>query len=527
MFLKRVIAIFLISFLLACLCSCNSLKTSSDIESSEITETSGILTGDESQYDFGEGFDKDFTTSVQESTVESGSSQGASTTPQINGAGLQSGKIESGSNQKIESSNDTITSKPVVKPNTPTDEKTESGNEVTNQGDIKVENVPTTEDIPEQEEVPEIKEEIVVQTQHVALAANDYYQYNSLDASKKAVYSEIVESIKATKNVINIKKYNVPYSESLLILRKVITDYPQFFYVSKNMSASYNPETNTATALFIYYTDGKTIDKLNDENELVFVSDRNEIAKQIKAFNSKVEEVLKKIPASYSAIDKEKLIHDYIVKNNKYDYDALNLQFSHGDAVPHSWDAYGALCEGKSVCEGYTKLFQYLCYCVGINCTAVSGTGNGGAHMWNAVSIDGAWYMTDLTWDDNTSNFPVYSYFNLTSKALGQDHVIDTDLAYPSCSSVKASYNSNFAMTIEGGKLASNYKMVIDKVVSHNDEYLQIYIGNADISSSFLYENFISNSSPVKKYINNKNYKIDFYDSYAMYGEYVCLKIKR
>lgn len=522
--MKRIIAICLVCFILVSLCSCGKVNNSSQSESVDSSLTEGILDGEEVDSSLDEDSDQDTVTS----TTEPDTQQESSSQPVSNGAGVQSGTIDANSNQKIETNNnDTITSKPVVKPNVNTNEKSESGNEVTNQGDIKVENVPTTEDIPEQEEVPEIKEEIVVQTQHVALSPKDYYQYNSLNASQKEVYNEILESIKATKNVINIKKFNVPYKESLIILRKVLTDYPQLFYVSRHTGASYNPQTNTATALFVYYTDGKTVDKLGDNNELVFVSDRNEIAKQIKTFNSKVEEVLKQIPASYSAVEKEKLIHDYIVKNNKYDYDVLDLQLSYGDAIPHSWDAYGALCEGKSVCEGYTKLFQYLCYCVGINCTTVSGSGNGGEHMWDAVKIDNAWYMVDVTWDDNDYDLPVYSYFNITTKILSKDHIINTDLAYPNCSATTASFNANFAITIENGKISSNYKIIIDRIASGEDKYLEIYVGSNQINTSFLVDNFLSDNSSIKKYIKQKNYKLDFENSYIMYGEYLCLPLKR
>lgn len=67
-------------------------------------------------------------------------------------------------------------------------------------------------------------------------------------------------------------------------------------------------------------------------------------------------------------------------------------------------EAYGALNKGESVCEGYAEAFKMLCDRVDIPCILVVGTGtsggDGGAHMWNYVKLEGSWYAVDVTWDD-------------------------------------------------------------------------------------------------------------------------------
>lgn len=67
---------------------------------------------------------------------------------------------------------------------------------------------------------------------------------------------------------------------------------------------------------------------------------------------------------------------------------------------------YGALVEGKCVCEGYAHSFQLLCQRYGVTCVSIVGdgvteTGSEG-HMWNAVLLDGKWYAVDVTWNDTT-----------------------------------------------------------------------------------------------------------------------------
>ncbi|QUO20724.1 hypothetical protein KFE18_08750 [Clostridiaceae bacterium Marseille-Q4143] len=62
------------------------------------------------------------------------------------------------------------------------------------------------------------------------------------------------------------------------------------------------------------------------------------------------------------------------------------------------------------VCEGYSKAFQYLCDLSEfenhtINCYTVTGTMNGGGHMWNIVRMeDNKNYLVDVTNCDTTTN---------------------------------------------------------------------------------------------------------------------------
>ena len=55
------------------------------------------------------------------------------------------------------------------------------------------------------------------------------------------------------------------------------------------------------------------------------------------------------------------------------------------------------------VCEGYSKAFKYLCDLTWtgsdpeVACYLPTGTMDGGAHMWNIVSIGGVNYLTDIT----------------------------------------------------------------------------------------------------------------------------------
>lgn len=68
--------------------------------------------------------------------------------------------------------------------------------------------------------------------------------------------------------------------------------------------------------------------------------------------------------------------------------------------------AYQVLKRRVAVCEGYAKLFTTLCQYAGIKSEVVTGFAiccSGRVkfrtnHSWNAVRIDSAWYLLDLTW---------------------------------------------------------------------------------------------------------------------------------
>jgi hypothetical protein len=62
----------------------------------------------------------------------------------------------------------------------------------------------------------------------------------------------------------------------------------------------------------------------------------------------------------------------------------------------------------SGVCEGYARLFKTLCDYAGIKCVLITGYARGDMnhigtkffsnHYWNAVYVDSAWHLIDVTW---------------------------------------------------------------------------------------------------------------------------------
>lgn len=119
--------------------------------------------------------------------------------------------------------------------------------------------------------------------------------------------------------------------------------------------------------------------------------------------------------------DTVKNIHDYIVLNTLYP-----MSYS-GNSI-HTVSS--ALNEGKAVCDGYSKLFYFLCKMNGIDCVLVTGTATDSTnytedHAWNKVKINGKWYAIDVTWDDpcpDEKGRVLYDYFLVTDEDMNRNH---------------------------------------------------------------------------------------------------------
>ena len=140
--------------------------------------------------------------------------------------------------------------------------------------------------------------------------------------------------------------------------------------------------------------------------------------------NAEVKNVLDKLNV-YNANEytKIKAVHDYIVKNIKYDYSLSN------------YSAYNAIIEKNVVCQGFASLTYKMLKELGIGVRFIGGDN----HAWNIVRIGGSWYNIDNTWDQNTSNNNIsYKYF-LKSTADFDNHVRSAEYN-------TNSFNSSYSM---------------------------------------------------------------------------------
>ena len=191
-------------------------------------------------------------------------------------------------------------------------------------------------------------------------------------------------------------------------------------------------------------------------------------------------------PSGNTRYDAVRSIHDFVCGLTVYDYDAADGKPAGSKFAHH---AFGALIDGKAVCQGYSEAFKLICDAHGIPCVLVSGTAISNKkteqHMWCCVRMEnGVWYAVDPTWDDGTKikydYLLVGSGTKISKKAFSSTHTPDGDLSntglkefsYPEISTSKYSesgvaYGSEFP---ENGwffsQLNSDQKAIYEQIAS-------------------------------------------------------------
>ena len=154
-------------------------------------------------------------------------------------------------------------------------------------------------------------------------------------------------------------------------------------------------------------------------------------------------------------------IHDYICNHVDYAYNSKEEQI---------YTAYGALCTGKAVCQGYAVLFYRLCKEAGLSVRIISGTGNGGAHAWNIVRIGSKYYNVDCTWDGQGA--ATYNNFLLKSEADFSNHtrkswkVVGNHYLYYT----SAEFNTQYPMTEKSWDESDNSNDSVETTYAHSEE---------------------------------------------------------
>ena len=154
-------------------------------------------------------------------------------------------------------------------------------------------------------------------------------------------------------------------------------------------------------------------------------------------------------------------IHDYICNHVDYAYNSTEEQI---------YTAYGALCTGKAVCQGYAVLFYRLCKEAGLSVRIISGTGNGGAHAWNIVRIGSKYYNVDCTWDGQGA--ATYNNFLLKSEADFSNHtrkswkVVGNHYLYYT----SAEFNAQYPMTEKSWDESDNSNDSVETTYAHSEE---------------------------------------------------------
>ena len=110
-----------------------------------------------------------------------------------------------------------------------------------------------------------------------------------------------------------------------------------------------------------------------------------------------------------------KYLHDWLCAH--VDYQAMPEV---RPEMPRVCGAVGALVDGRANCQGYTDAFWLLGKLAGLQVRRQSGVSSGEDHSWNALCLEGEWYIMDVTHDDKEgSSAWGYAFMNIGRDLAG------------------------------------------------------------------------------------------------------------
>ena len=272
----------------------------------------------------------------------------------------------------------------------------------TNVNEINEDEINITQNVQQNEEYPNLEnlyENIITTQENV-----DYYYYDQLDEYAKIIYKGFEnnkENMKSGTYTIDFgnqfnellnsdggeEKLNIAFQSAW---NAYTYDNMDLFYIDVEKLIL---TINTTTALSIHNVklyNGENNSYLKQEFQTnINLNEKLELLNKIKGqIKSQLE--------GYTDYVKVKEVHNWLIKAIEYDTNETTIE-------PYS--IYGALTQGKAVCEGYARSFKYIMDELEIPCVLVSGTATNSngiteSHAWNYVLLNGDWYAIDVTWDD-------------------------------------------------------------------------------------------------------------------------------
>ena len=219
-----------------------------------------------------------------------------------------------------------------------------------------------------------------------AVDRDAYYARSTLAPGERACYDAVYDGLAAMRYEIDVSGLGLPVADVERLLHYVASDAPELFWWTGNATVGYQDEI----VLDVRPEYGYTADEVRA------------LQPQIDAAAA---EILAGIPDGAGEYDRVWLIATAL--STRIAYDQSVAEAGAGPIDPGDYDhqtIVGGLLDGRAVCAGITRSFQYLLYRVGIVSFCVTGMADSGLsgvppgpHAWNLLRVDGGWYYADLT----------------------------------------------------------------------------------------------------------------------------------
>jgi hypothetical protein len=133
-------------------------------------------------------------------------------------------------------------------------------------------------------------------------------------------------------------------------------------------------------------------------------ADGNVRAGYTQKYKDAIDTYIQGASAYNNDLAKETYFHDTLASTITYNQNTTG----YNEDTTESQSASSAFLMKNTVCAGFTKAFSLLLNSQGIENVGLTSD----SHAWNEVKINGTWYITDVTWDNN--RWPSHDYFNIS-----------------------------------------------------------------------------------------------------------------
>lgn len=259
--------------------------------------------------------------------------------------------------------------------------------------------------------------------------------------------NHLAEELRALNSDISFEDYNFTEQNIDSLYKAVYSENPDLFYVSPSAF-----ETTSSLS------DGKVV-----ALRPYYMFKQSAIPSKIEAFEAAADYFLKGVNPAWDDMTKVRYLHDIVAHYVEYELE------DYSDSSIYT--AYGALINGRAVCEGYTLALNYLLSRVGVEAHYIRNKVE--SHAWSMVTIDGEYYHVDVTQDDA-------SYDNLGR--VNHTYCIVSDSAL-----CQGDYDTDHAAWVSGRKAGStrfdnawwrNINTMIYRI-GRNDYYVNQHYGSS------------------------------------------------
>ncbi len=227
-----------------------------------------------------------------------------------------------------------------------------------------------------------------------------------LDKDDAKLYDTLLKAARSFKNV----SVTCTVSSMEAVSNALYIDHPETETYFKMLETDTQEDSEVKYSSCIFLPDARYA---RDSEDI------GAVRQQVKALEVVAKYVAGRLPKNFSVIDKYRALACYICLNTKY----VHIR---GEMPAYAVNAFGAVMNGYSICQGYAIGFEYLCRMANLDCRRVRNAyTDDNMHFWDEVTLDSGSYYIDVTWCDGRGDYSEADWFKWFMFCAEEQHEAD------------------------------------------------------------------------------------------------------